>query len=271
MTSQLPTDADERAHEAWDALAEYWDEQMGERGNAFHQLLIGPNVERLLEIEPDQRVLDLACGTGYFLRRLIDLGVEVVGADFSAEMLKQARQRADAAGVELDLRQVDATDEAALLALGEGEFDSVVSNMALMGMAEIEPLMRGVARLLRPGGRFVFSVSHPVFNSGNMQWVHEGEDRDGELVETRAVKIWDYLQPSAKPGNAIVGAPVAGFYFHRPLGLLLTPAFDAGFVLDAFEEHGYPPGSESTSGRAHSWSNYPLIPPALIVRLRSAS
>ena len=270
MSNEI-TDANRLAHEAWEGLAEFWDEQMGDAGNAHHRTLIGPNVERLLEIEPGQRILDVACGTGYFLRRLIDLGAEAVGADFSAKMLAQARRRAKEAGVELDLHEVDATDEAALVALGEGQFDSVVSNMALMDMAEIEPLMRAAVRLLRPGGRFVFSVSHPVFNSGHWQWVHEGEDRDGEMIETRAVKIWDYLQPSAQPGIGIVGQPVQGFYMHRPLGLLLKPAFDAGLVIDAFEEHGSPPDTGSAAARAHSWSNYPLIPSALIVRLRLPS
>lgn len=179
-------------------------------------------------------------------------------------------------GVELDLHEVDATGEEALVALGEGQFDAVVSNMALMDMAlmdmaEVEPLMRVATRLLRPGGRFVFSISHPVFNSGHWQWVHEAEDRGGELVETRAVKIWDYLQPSAELGIGIVGQPVQRFHMHCPFGLLLKPAFDAGFVLDAFEEHGSPPGMGSTSGRPHSWSNYPLIPSALIVRLKRAA
>ena len=83
-------------------------------------------------------------------------------------------------GVELDLHEVDATGEEALVALGEGQFDAVVSNMALMDMAEVEPLMRVATRLLRPGGRFVFSISHPVFNSGHWQWVHEAASTEKE-------------------------------------------------------------------------------------------
>lgn len=261
--------ANEQAHAAWNALAEFWDEHMGDEGNAFHQLLIGPNVERLLALRPGERVLDVACGTGYFARRLAELGADVVGVDFSEAMLERARERLAAAGANADLRLVDATDEAQLLALGERSFDAACSNMALMDMAEIEPLMRALARLLRPGGRFVFSVTHPVFNSGNVQMLFEAEDRDGEWVETRSVKVWDYLEPTAKPGLGIVDQPVPGYYMHRPLSLLLQPAFDAGLVLDALEEPVYPPDFDPPSPpHTHSWANYPLIPPALIARLR---
>jgi SAM-dependent methyltransferase len=137
-----------------------------------------------------------------------------------------------------------------------------------MDMAEIEPLMRAVPRLLRSGGRFVFSVWHPVFNSGNFEWSFEAEDREGEYIERRAVKIWDYLEPSAKPGLAMIGQPVDGYYMHRPLSLLLKAAFEAGLVVDALEEPAYPPSDELARNRLHSWQNFPLIPPTLIVRLR---
>ncbi|HJM89409.1 MAG TPA: class I SAM-dependent methyltransferase [Dehalococcoidia bacterium] len=270
MSDNGPNDND-RAHQVWQGLAEYWDAQVGADGNSFHRTLVGPNVERLLEVAAGDRILDIACGTGTFLRRLVALGADVVGADFSANMLAQARRRAEEADSEVDLRVVDATDEAQLLALGEGAFDSIVCNNALMDMAEIEPLMRAVPRLLRPGGRFVFSISHPVFNSGSFEWSFEAEDRDGEYIERRAVKIWDYLEPSAKPGLAMIDQPVEGYYMHRPLSLLLKAAFDAGLVVDALEEPAYPPSDELQGSRPHSWQNFPLIPPTLIVRLRPAA
>ncbi|MGI6318747.1 MAG: methyltransferase domain-containing protein [Dethiobacteria bacterium] len=55
-------------------------------------------------------------------------------------------------------RVIDATDSEALLQLGTGCFDGVLCNMALMDMADIQPLMNSPAILLHPGGRLVFSV-----------------------------------------------------------------------------------------------------------------
>lgn len=175
----------------WDSKAEFWDDRMGE-GNPFQLVLVGPATERLLALQPGERVLDIACGNGVFARRLASLGARVTATDFSQRFLDLARARSEP-GVEIDYRLADATDEEQLAALGEGRFDAVVCNMALMDMPVIDPLFRAVRRLLGSGGRFVFAVSHPAFNSNAASHLMELEDRAGELAETRAIKLRDYL------------------------------------------------------------------------------
>ena len=88
---------------------------------------------------------------------------------------------------------LDATDEAALLALGEQQFDAAVCNMALFDMADIQPMMTALVRLLRLGGRFIFSVLHPCFNSAHMAVVAEAEEREGTSITRYAVKVFRYL------------------------------------------------------------------------------
>ncbi|HZW03799.1 MAG TPA: class I SAM-dependent methyltransferase, partial [Anaerolineaceae bacterium] len=161
MNQRNNPDHDE-VRQAWEQNAAYWDEHMGE-GNDWVETLSWPATERLLEIEPGERVLDAACGNGLTSRRLAARGANVVAFDFSAEMIELARRRSSELPVIYHV--LDGTDEPALLALGEGQFDAALCAMALFDMAEIDPLMRAVARLLRPGGRFVFSVLHPCFNS----------------------------------------------------------------------------------------------------------
>jgi SAM-dependent methyltransferase len=72
---------------------------------------------------------------------------------------------------------VDATDEERMLALGEERFDAAVCNMALMDMPVIDPLMRALRRLLKPEGRFVFSVQHPAFNSNAVRLAPQTPER----------------------------------------------------------------------------------------------
>jgi 2-polyprenyl-3-methyl-5-hydroxy-6-metoxy-1,4-benzoquinol methylase len=57
----------------WDAKAAFWDERMGE-GNQFQLELIGPAVERLLAVRPEEQILDVGCGNGVTSRRLAHLG-----------------------------------------------------------------------------------------------------------------------------------------------------------------------------------------------------
>ena len=259
--------AHEETRAAWDANAAFWDERMGE-GNDFVEILIWPAQERLLELKPGERVLDVACGNGLTSRRLAAMGAEVVAFDFSAEMIEHARRRTTENVERITYHVLDGTDEAALLALGEGAFDVALCNMALFDMAEIEPLMRALARLLRPGGRFVFSVIHPCFNNPHVIQVAEVVDREGEIATIYSVKVSGYMTSSANRGAAMAGQPKPQFYFHRPLQVLLGAALAEGFVLDGLEERAFPPDHKNYRNPL-SWSgNYAEIPPVLVARVR---
>lgn len=261
----------ESAHEetraAWNENAPFWDERMGE-GNDFVEVLIWPATERLLEVRPGERVLDVACGNGLTSRRLAAMGAEVVAFDFAEEMIRYAVERTGEPAWRIEYRVLDATDEAALLALGERRFDSALCNMALFDVAEIRPLFRALARLLRPGGRFVFSVLHPCFNSPRVAHVAELEDREGEIVTVYSVKVYNYMGATAERAAAIAGQPKPQFVFHRPLQALFGAGFEAGFVLDGLEERAFP--ADHPAGRSPlSWGgNYSEIPPVLVARMR---
>lgn len=252
---------------AWDANAVFWDERMGE-GNEFLNRLVWPAVERLLDPQPGERLLDVACGNGVTSRRLAHLEAIVTAFDFSEAMIRLARKRSGPD--DIDYRVIDATDQQRLLELGPASFDGALCNMALMDMAEIDPLMHALRSLLRKDGRFVFSVIHPCFNNPATVQMAEVEDRAGTMVTTYSVKIARYLTPYTQAGLAMNGQPEPHPYFHRPLSALLAPALKAGFVLDGIEERAFPP-EPAGGGGALSWTRFSEIPAALVVRLRPAA
>jgi 2-polyprenyl-3-methyl-5-hydroxy-6-metoxy-1,4-benzoquinol methylase len=263
--SALPASLGGESRQLWDEKSAYWDERMGD-GNAFQRELIGPAVERLLAVRPGETILDVACGNGVASRRLARLGARVVAVDHSERFLELARRRSGDLAGQIEYRLVDTTDEAALLALGEGRFDALLCNMALMDMPAIDPLLRAAARLLTPGGRFVFSIQHPAFNSIAVRLCAEIETRaDGIEVATHAVKVSDYLTARAGKATGMPGEPVPHWSFHRPLHELFGACFRAGFVLDGLEEPAFPPPAEDQ--RRLSWHAMPGIPPVLVARL----
>lgn len=253
----------DRVKAAWNGNAAFWDERMAE-GNAFQLDLVAPATERLLALEPGESVLEIACGNGVMARRLAHLGARVLATDFAESMIERARARGDGGGA-IEYRVVDATSEAQLLALGDHVFEAVVCNMALMDMAEIDPLLGSVPALLKAGGRFVFTQTHPCFNSSGCDRVVEERDT-GEIEVTHAVKVWRYRSGGATEGLAMRGQPHKQLYFNRTIEDLFGSIFGAGMVIDGLEEPTFDP--DKTGATWIHWGLFAEMPPVLAVRAR---
>lgn len=255
-----PGDLHDDVRSVWNDLASFWDEIM-EAGSTWQGHLIHPAVERLLQLEPGDRVLEFACGNGDFSRRMSELGGRVLATDFSESMLERAR----AHGGDVDYRLADATLEAELVALGEsGSFDAVVSNMAIMDMEAIEPMAAAASRLLKPAGRFVFSTLHPAFNSGDARPTVEIDVENG-ATEIYSVRVSSYGRSSTSKGIGVPGQPVEQWYFHRPLWMILEPFIEHGFALDGLEEPLVALEHESPGTPMYV---YTQLPGVLVARMR---
>jgi len=119
-----------------------WDPEQYARDAAFVPALGAAAVE-WLRPQPGERILDLGCGDGALTVKLRDAGCDVVGVDASAAQVAAARERG------LDARCGDG--EALKF---DAEFDAVFSNAALHWMKNPGAVLDGVARALKPGGRF---------------------------------------------------------------------------------------------------------------------
>jgi 2-polyprenyl-3-methyl-5-hydroxy-6-metoxy-1,4-benzoquinol methylase len=247
----------------WDDNADFWDARMGE-GNDFHKRLIEPAQLRLLNLRGGEAILDLACGNGQFARKMADSGTKIVAVDAAPRMIENAKSRSAGYENRIEYHVVDCTDRARLLALGTGQFDRVVCTMALMDISDIEPLISASAQLLCPSGHLVFSILHPCFNSGLWKQGMEQHERDGQLVDEYFVRVTEYSKPLTTMGVAMSGQPVQQFYFHRSLSDLFALFFQAGFVLDGFEEPAFgPKANPSFFDKV-----FEQIPPALVGRMR---
>ncbi len=258
----------EETRRIWDRNAEWWDDRIGD-GNAYQIELIEPAQERLTPIEPGMMILDVACGAGRFTRRMAERGAHVVAFDFSERFIERAKQRTPPTIRNIEYHVADATDTRQLLAFGRGRFDGSVATMALMDIADIEPLFGVLAELLKPGGWFVFSVMHPCFQSAEIRKFAEMTETDGETGFLNGVKVTRYLTPRVWRGEGIVGQPERHHYFHRPLSVLFDTGFRSGFVLDALEEPAFPGGQADV--KSVRWRDMPEIPPVLVARMRLAS
>ena len=258
-------DLSDEASDIWNANAAFWDNYMGE-GNDFQKVLLAPTLDHLLNIKNDEHVLEIACGNGSYSRRLASSGAYVVAFDVSDKFIELARSRSSDHADRIDYKVIDATDYDQMLSLGEKRFDAAVCNMAMMDIADITPLLNVTRKLLKHGGRFVFSICHPCFNTSGIKKIIEEEDRDGEIITQYAIRISSYITPRTTKGLGVIGQPVPQYYFDRPLNSLFNQCFDAGFMLDRIEEPTF--DGELDNKRPLSWANFQEIPPVLVARLR---
>ena len=99
-------------------------------------------------------VLDVGCGDGDLAVELWRRGAIVTGIDASREMVEAARTRATQDGADISFL----VGEAASIPFDPERFDVVVAVTILCFVADAAPMFREIARVLRPGGTFIFSV-----------------------------------------------------------------------------------------------------------------
>lgn len=251
------------SRERWEINAEFWDDYMGDNSNSFHREIVRPDTEKLLSIQKDDLILDIACGNGNFSKRLAELGAEVVAFDYSSKMIKRAKRRCHEYKDRISFSVLDATDYNSLVDLGKDSFDKAVANMALMDIATIDPLLKAVYDLLKYEGLFVFSIMHPCFQPPGTRKVYEEEEIENKIVAKRSIQIFKYIKPETYEGVGIRNQPVASRYFHRSLSDLLNICFDKGFVMDGISEPTFDRDKYKDSD--FEWID---IPPAIIIRLK---
>ncbi len=200
---------------AWEENAKFWDEQMGDESNFFHCDIVRPNVEKLLEINENDLVLDIACGNGNFSQRMAKMGATVVAFDYSPKMIELAVKRRKDVLDKVKFKVCDATNYEELIKLKTNKpFSKAVANMAIMDISKITPLFSAVYEMLDKNGIFVFATHHPCFTYEND----------------------DYFTSCINKGVAIEGQPKLQNYYHRSISDIFNEAFSAGFVLDGFYE-----------------------------------
>jgi SAM-dependent methyltransferase len=170
-------------------------------------------------------VLEVGCGAASCARWLAGRGARVVALDLSAGMLRQAAMASARSGVAVPLVQAGAEH----LPFADECFDLACSAFgAVPFVADPGAVMREVARVLRPGGRWVFAVNHP------MRWMFSDDPGpDGLTVAQSYFDRSPYVEVDADGTPSYVE-------HHRTLGDRIRDVVAAGLVLEDLVEPEWP-------------------------------
>lgn len=208
MTTTPPDDHKPLAYDAYQRLAARFAARIDTAPyNAYYErpatLSLLPDVDGL-------RALDAGCGPGLYVEWLLDHGAQVVGVDASPDMLAYARQRVQ------DRAEFHRHDlDQPLDFLPDASFDLVLSALVMHYLKDWDAAFTEFARVLKPGGLFVFSSGHP-------------------LDELRFSPTENYFAHEQVTGTWCKNSddPVVVPFYRRPLQAMLNPLADAGFALE---------------------------------------
>ncbi len=214
----------------WDAVAEWYDKLVGEKGSDYHKNVILPAALKMLDARPGESVIDVCCGQGVLAKPMLDAKVaKFVGVDASRRLIESARARH---GSDPRVSFIIA-DACASGSWADGTHDAATCIMAVHDVPDIKPLFSNIAKSLKPGGRAVFVFMHPCFRIPKKS--HWGWDADQKIQFRR---LDSYATPleieiATHPGK---GTADSTSFRHRPLADVLTALGGAGLGVTAGDE-----------------------------------
>jgi SAM-dependent methyltransferase len=227
--------------ESWESQAEQWIKWARAPGHDSYWRYHRDQFVQLLP-SPGKLTVDVGCGEGRLTRHLKELGHVVIGVDASPSLVAAARD----ADPSMDIRLADA----ACIPVEDGSADLAVAFMSLHDIDAMPAAVKGVGRILAPGGRLCLAIVHPINSCGRFET---------STADARFVIQGDYLRPF-RYSDAIErdGLSMTFHSQHRPLEAYFMALEEAGFLVEALREPGVPDHAiSSPAGRR--WQRLPLF------------
>ena len=233
----------------WETHARWWQAAFAGGADAEYTEQIIPLVAEHLAGATD--VLDVGTGEGQLARAAVATGARVVGVDPSWGQLAEARRRA---GGPLYLRA-----EAVALPLPGSAFDAVLACMVFEHIEGVDAAIAEVARVLRPGGRFLLFLNHPLLQVPGSGWI------DDHILGEQYWRIGPYLveDTSMEEVDKDVFLP----FVHRPLSRYVNALAASGLLITRMEEPAPPAGFLA---RADEYPQAATIPRLLLLRAQKS-
>ncbi len=213
---------------SWQKVSEWYGAAVGRGGHYYHQHVILPNSLKLLDLQPGDALLELACGQGV-LARYIPGGVYYAGIDVAPALIQQAKR--------LDKNKSHVylvADVSRRLPVEKKDFSHAAIILALQNIKSPEEVVRNARQHLKKGGRFLIVLNHPYFRIPRQtRW---GIDEESKIQYRRVDRYLSHLAIpiAAHPGQRAKSEVT--WSYHVPLAEYSQMLAEQGFVMERLEE-----------------------------------
>ena len=211
----------------WEDVSGWWQEHFTDGVDPEYEEQILPLAVET--VGAGRRVLEVGTGEGQVARVLAAAGAPlVVGIDPTNAQIVEAEARGGG--------PVYVRGAADALPHPDGAFDTVVACLVFEHIDDVDEAIAEVARVLEPGGRFVFFLNHPLLQTPGSGWI------DDQIVEPpeQYWRIGPYLVEAESIEQVTKGVHIR--FVHRPLSRYVNAMAAHGLLIERMEEPAPPPG-----------------------------
>ena len=195
-------------------------------------------------------VLDVGTGEGQIARLAKRNGTaRVVGVDPTWTQVVEAHRRGGGPAY--------SRASAHNLPFGSESFDAVVACLVFEHIDDVDVAIAEVARVLRPGGRFLFFLNHPLLQTPGSGWI------DDHILEEQYWRVGPYLRNDSTIEEVAPGVNLP--FMHRPLSRYVQVMGEVGLLIDDMDEPPPPPGFLD---EAWEYGEASSIPRLMLLRAR---
>ena len=212
--------------ELWETHAKWWQQEFTDGADAEYEDQILPLAAEILA--GFTRVLDIGCGEGQVTRRLASHNSNVLGLDATWAQISVAASRANG--------DAYVRGSAVALPFRDHVFDAALACLVFAHIAEMHHAIEEVTRVLRPTGRFVLMLNHPLTQTPGSGWV---EDHMHD-PPSHYWRIGQYLVEQETIEEVELGVHIP--FIHRPLGAYVNALADNGLRVERMLEPAPPQG-----------------------------
>lgn len=213
---------------SWESVADWYDELLETDEDSYQRKVILPNLTRIVDINPDDVVLDNACGQGFFSREWYKQGAHVIAADLSSSLVEFAKEHSPK-----DILFFT-TPADKLPHVASKSVDKATIILALQNIENLNGVVAEMSRVLKQGGTFTFVLNHPCFRIPKQSyWAFD------DVTSTQFRRIDKYMSESKIPIDMNPGnnhSKKTTVSFHRPLQIYIKALGKAGFAVIRLEE-----------------------------------